>query len=549
MSLITVPPVEPIVPEEHSDENLILLIDDNPSVGRTLERLVATYSSSIRVHNSRDEKSALKKLKQNQYELVFVDLRLNAHNNKGGLDLLKTLAPQNLDSTFILFTSNPSDPVIEREIERASEEERNFLMFVADKGNSNTLFEILKEYIKAASRPSINYDVIPSALLSKLQTIGKTLWDKEVNRIFEYGRLLLEAKETIELRRQELKEKIRNGKEGTEVDKREKEKYELEYKEISKLWSTWLTPYVDLSHSQMNVYMKYYQYFSDPQRKSYQKGIDLGTFTELTRKKYRGTRKDNPYILGAAEQQYLLDIGMSESLSAETVAKCVKIKKQLKNLPIPLVYRIALEPKTTVNSLLSANLSTSLSTEEIEELLAQSNKADMKLQLESVLSAKELKESESVIEVTATSLTTEWQTFPYYNLFQGTWQGAMASKPLRLGCMVIDQALAVLEPDLTTHLIKKGCQIITLRNMKRDDFDYLFEDCLERIKPYLPEGMVLGFYVLSATLEKINLTLKTWKQQQDLPPEEGLIDYQQTLEALSQKRDLYIIYRSTDSGI
>jgi DNA-binding NtrC family response regulator len=117
--------------------NCILIIDDNKSVLRILAKILESAGFKCGMANS--GKEALKKLKEHNFELAIIDVRLKDMN---GLDLLETIQKTPSTMKKIILTGYPSDE------DKIRAKELGAHHYLSKPIKSQKLIEIIQKSIK-----------------------------------------------------------------------------------------------------------------------------------------------------------------------------------------------------------------------------------------------------------------------------------------------------------------------------------------------------------------------------------------------------------------
>ncbi len=86
----------------------IALIDDDPSIDRTIGRILE--KNGYEVHVSTDSKTAIECLKQKSYDAIIIDYDLGSGDT--GLDIIRKLAGANEKTPKFLLTGYPTHEVV-----------------------------------------------------------------------------------------------------------------------------------------------------------------------------------------------------------------------------------------------------------------------------------------------------------------------------------------------------------------------------------------------------------------------------------------------------
>jgi len=84
--------------------NRVLIVDDDPTLGRVMCRML--QSAGIEADSVLSGESALEKLSQNGYDLVFLDLRMPGLD---GVETLRLIRESNLNLTVYISTGFRAD--------------------------------------------------------------------------------------------------------------------------------------------------------------------------------------------------------------------------------------------------------------------------------------------------------------------------------------------------------------------------------------------------------------------------------------------------------
>jgi len=116
----------------------ILFIDDEAGIREQAKIFLERMNDSFDVETASDIESALKKLKNNGYDIVVADFLLPESE---GLDILKKLNKEERDIPFILLTGRDSDNIFDKAISLGAEK------CFTKKGDPLKQYELLSETI------------------------------------------------------------------------------------------------------------------------------------------------------------------------------------------------------------------------------------------------------------------------------------------------------------------------------------------------------------------------------------------------------------------
>lgn len=510
----------------------ILLLDDQSQVCSSFERLVEKMNPDVRVNSVTSAEKAEQRLKDNEYTLVFVDLRLSSTDSEGGLNFLENNYSRYPQSTFILFTSNPFDPIIEQKIDTIHEKAANFPIFVKDKGDVTTLAHLIQEFIQSQT-DLIDFSIIPQDLLIEIERVERQLWSKTNEVIYEYGRLFSIAKEKIEACRKKLNQQIEALEKAGLKAKKDQTQHKFltqQLEEIGKLWTSYLAKKVGFSESTIARNMNYYEYISRV-GKEYLAYLDPSVQAELTRKTSKGRSASSTYVLSEEDEKYLLETAKTSGLKGVEVKRYLKLKKKNPFLAPPLLYQLSLESDETIGKLLSSPDFQNVETAQIlEKLVQKASKHNLTEVFEKALSPS--------------PPSAQWHYYQYYAQFHGNWSDALAALPKdkTINYGIVEQDSADIQ--MIKEFLRRDAQFSSLKTEDWSNFVQFFQELIYQINYTISEENEIIILLISQEYcQEIDKIIKSWQKaqtNQSLPEDER--EYFQTIcQFLAKRTTLFII--------
>jgi excisionase family DNA binding protein len=102
---------------EPSNNFRVLVVDDDPEVGALFKRILGSVSQTVTV--VRDGHEALEKVRQDKYELVFLDVKLPGMDGVETLEKIKSITP---DSIVVMMSGYSVEDEIKRALDMGAQD-------------------------------------------------------------------------------------------------------------------------------------------------------------------------------------------------------------------------------------------------------------------------------------------------------------------------------------------------------------------------------------------------------------------------------------------
>lgn len=162
---------------EKSDNFRVLVVDDDPEVGKLFRRVLANRSQTVTT--AHDGYEALERINEGQYDLIFLDVKLPGMDGVETLEKIKQISP---DSIVVMMSGYSVEEEINRAIDMGAQdfipkpfEDMDHIMTIEEVARYLSLHELTVRRLAREGE-------IPAFKIGRQWRVKKNLLDRWIER-------------------------------------------------------------------------------------------------------------------------------------------------------------------------------------------------------------------------------------------------------------------------------------------------------------------------------------------------------------------------------